>query len=402
MLNYMVKQAVILVGGKGTRLGSLTAATPKPLLEVELGVKFLDIVIENFSRQGFKDIILLAGFCGDQIEAAYKDKNIYGANIRVIIEPEPQGTGGALKLAKPYLDEWFVVANGDSIFDFNLRDFVKDNSNDFVARIALREVPDPARYGAVNLEGNRIIGFYEKNPDLNGSALINGGVYLLSHQVLDFVQGPCSIEADIFPQLVGLGKIVGMRFDGYFIDMGLPDSYAQSQREIPLFRKKPALFLDRDGVINIDKGYTYKPEDLSFIDGIIEVIKAANEKGYYVIVVTNQAGVARGLYSPEQVDKFHEEIQMRLSQFGAYIDYFYSCYFHKEGIIERYKVDNHPDRKPNPGMLLQAFKDFPIDKNKSFLIGDKQHDVDAAERAGITGFLFVGDNLENIIDAKLL
>jgi D-glycero-D-manno-heptose 1,7-bisphosphate phosphatase len=397
----MIKQAIILVGGKGTRLGDLTKATPKPLLEVEDGIKFLDVVIENFSRYGFKDIILLAGFCGDQIENAYKNKNIHGANIRVIIEPEPQGTGGALAFAREYLDDWFVVANGDSIFDFNLREFTKDATDNFIARLALRQVPDPARYGAVSLDGNKITAFLEKDPSLQGPALINGGIYLLSRSVLDLINGPCSIEADIFPKLVKMGKIEGQEFNGYFLDMGLPDSYAQSQREIPLWRKKPCLFLDRDGVINIDKGYTYKPEDLVFIDGIIDGIKAANEAGYYVIVATNQAGVARGFYTIEDTNRFHDEIQNRLAKKGAHIDEFYSCPYHKDGNIAEFTIDNHPDRKPNPGMLLKAFAEWSIDKSHSFLIGDKKHDVIAAERAGIKGILFTNQNLENLIIENL-
>lgn len=397
----MIKQVVILVGGKGTRLGELTKATPKPLLEVEGGVRFLDVVIENFSRQGFKDIVLLAGFCGDQIEDAYKDKQIHGAKIRVIIEPEPQGTGGALLFAKDILDDWFLMANGDSIFDFNFREFSKDANSDFIAKLALREVPDPARFGAVTLDGEKIIGFMEKSENLKGPALINGGIYLISRDILELMNGPCSMESDIFPKLVEMGKLRGEQFDGYFLDMGLPNTYEQSRIEIPQFRKKPALFLDRDGVINVDKGYTYKPEDLVFIDGIIEGIKLANEKGYYVIVATNQAGVARGFYGLKEVEIFHEHISNELAKHGAYIDAFYSCPYHKDGNVSEFTIDNHPDRKPNPGMIVKAFNDWPIDKEKSFLVGDKNHDVEAAERAGIKGILYEGQDLEKLIKTNL-
>lgn len=397
----MIKQVVILVGGKGTRLGVLTKATPKPLLEVEEGIRFLDVVIENFSRQGFKDIVLLAGFCGDQIEAAYKNKTIHGAKIRVIIEPEPQGTGGALLYAKDILDDWFLMANGDSIFDFNFREFSKDANSDFIAKLALREVEDPARFGAVSLDGENINGFMEKSENLKGPALINGGIYLISREILKLMNGPCSMESDIFPKLVEMEKLRGEQFDGYFLDMGLPNTYEQSRREIPKFRRKPALFLDRDGVINVDKGYTYKPQDLSFIDGIIEGIKAANENGYYVIVVTNQAGVARGFYSLEDVDIFHEHIANQLAQNGAFIDAFYSCPYHKDGNVPEYTIDNHPDRKPNPGMILKAFNDWQIDKEKSFLIGDKNHDVEAAQNARIKGILFEGQNLAELIKSNL-
>lgn len=397
----MINQVVILVGGKGTRLGELTKATPKPLLEVEKNIRFLDVVIENFSRQGFKNIVLLAGFCGEQIEEAYKNKKIFGANIKVIIEPSPQGTGGALLFAKDILDDWFLMANGDSIFDFNFREFAKNANHDFVAKLALRKVPDPSRFGAVTLENDNINGFMEKSETLKGPALINGGIYLVSKEILKLMNGPCSMESDIFPKLVAMKKLKGQEFNGYFLDMGLPNTYAQSKIEIPKFRKKPALFLDRDGVINHDKGYTYKLEDLAFIDGIIEGIKAANEKNYYVIVATNQAGVARGFYNLDDVAKFHSKIQSELAKHGAYIDDFYVCPYHKDGIIEEYKVENHEDRKPNPGMILKAFNDWPIEKENSFLIGDKIHDVEAAQNAGINGILFEGQNLAKTIISNL-
>lgn len=398
----MIKQIVLLVGGKGTRLGELTKETPKPLLEVEDGIRFLDVVIENFARQGFKDIILLAGFCGEQIQDAYKSKEIYGAKIRVIIETEPQGTGGALLFAKDILDEWFLMANGDSIFDFNYREFVKNTNGEFIAKLALREVPDPARFGAVTLKGEKIIGFMEKSETLKGPALINGGIYLISKDILELMNGPCSMESEIFPKIVAMGKLRGEQFNGYFLDMGLPNTYEQSRREVPQFRKKPALFLDRDGVINVDKGYTYRPDDLAFIDGIIDGIKSANEAGYYVIVATNQAGVARGFYSLDDVDIFHNHIQGKLAKKGAYIDAFYSCPYHKDGKIPEFTIDNHPDRKPNPGMILKAFNDWPIDKDKSFLIGDKNHDVVAAERAGIKGILYEGQDLTKLIKTNLI
>lgn len=398
----MIKQVVILVGGKGTRLGELTKATPKPLLEVEEGVRFLDAVIENFARQGFKDIILLAGFCGEQIQDSYKNKEIYGAKIRIIIEPEPQGTGGALLFAKDILYEWFLMANGDSIFDFNYREFVKNTKGEFTAKLALREVPDPARFGAVTLNGEKIIGFIEKSETLKGPALINGGIYLISKNILGLMNGPCSMESEIFPKLVAMGKLRGEQFNGYFLDMGLPNTYEQSRREIPKFRKKPALFLDRDGVINVDKGYTFRPDDLAFIDGIIEGIKSANEAGYYVIVATNQAGVARGFYGLEDVDIFHNHIQSELAKKGAYIDAFYSCPYHKDGNVAEFTIDNHPDRKPNPGMILKAFNDWPIDKAKSFLIGDRNHDVEAAERANIKGILYDGQDLAKLIKTNLI
>ena len=133
-----------------------------------------------------------------------------------------RGTGGALLFAKDILDEWFLMANGDSIFDFNYREFVKNTNGEFIAKLALREVPDPARFGAVTLKGEKIIGFMEKSETLKGPALINGGIYLISKDILELMNGPCSMESEIFPKIVAMGKLRGEQFNGYFLDMGLP------------------------------------------------------------------------------------------------------------------------------------------------------------------------------------
>lgn len=163
---------------------------------------------------------------------------------------------------------------------------------------------------------------------------------------------------------------------------------------------KPAVFLDRDGVINVDVGYPHKIEDFSFIDGAPEAIARMNANGYFVIVVTNQSGIARGLYTESQAHAFNEHIQSQLQKWNAHIDRFYLCPYHPEALVERYRCD-HPNRKPNSGMIEQAFKDFDIDKEKSFLIGDRETDIQAAQRAGILGHLFADENLDRFLESML-
>lgn len=389
-----VRQAVFLVGGKGTRLGALTQDTPKPLLEVTPGVRFLDVVLEEAARAGFTDILLLAGYLGDQVEVAYQGKRIRDATVTVMREPEPQGTGGALRFAAERLAPWFLMGNGDSLFEFNLRALAMDLHDGLTARLALREVPDPARYGAVTVEGARIARFHEKSPDLQGPALINGGVYVMSRDVLDLINGPCSIEQDVFPKLAAAGRLEGRRFDGYFLDMGLPNTYAQAQAEVPARRQRPCVFFDRDGVLNHDAGHTHKVEDLDFIDGAPEAVRAFNEAGWYVVVVTNQAGVAKGKYREEQVGVFHAAMADALAARGAHIDAFYHCPFHADAVVERYRIADHPDRKPNPGMVLRALEDWPIIRERSVLIGDQQTDLDAAAAAGVRGVRYDGGRLD--------
>lgn len=147
---------------------------------------------------------------------------------------------------------------------------------------------------------------------------------------------------------------------------------------------RPAAFLDRDGVINVDHGYVFRPEALAFTPTAIEAIRALNDAGYLVIVVTNQSGVARGLFGADDVERFHSHMQQALARGGARIDAFYFCPFHPDGTVDVFARE-HEDRKPSPGMLLRAMRDWRIDPARSFMIGDKASDVEVAERAGIDG-----------------
>jgi D-glycero-D-manno-heptose 1,7-bisphosphate phosphatase len=154
-----------------------------------------------------------------------------------------------------------------------------------------------------------------------------------------------------------------------------------------------AAFFDRDGVLNVDHGYVHKIEDIDWMPGAAEAIAAANAAGLVVVVATNQAGVARGFYTEDDVQALHEWMAAELAAKGARIDAFYHCPFHAEAVIEAYRHENHPDRKPNPGMLLRAMADLGLSPEASFMIGDNTWDVVAAEAAGARGYLFHGSDL---------
>jgi D-glycero-D-manno-heptose 1,7-bisphosphate phosphatase len=164
---------------------------------------------------------------------------------------------------------------------------------------------------------------------------------------------------------------------------------------------RPAAFLDRDGVLNVDHGHTHKPEDLALTPGAAGAVRRLNEAGHYVIVVTNQAGVAHGFYEEADVVRFHGALSDTLAEAGAHVDAFYYCPFHEDGAVARYRVADHPDRKPNPGMILRAFGEWPIDRRRSFLIGDKESDLAAARAAGIAGHLYTGGDLKTLVEAVL-
>jgi D-glycero-D-manno-heptose 1,7-bisphosphate phosphatase len=393
-----VRQTCILVGGKGTRLGDITRAIPKPLLDIGEGMAFLDLLIEQAARQGFNDVVLLAGYFGDIVRARYDGRTFGRAQVRVLIEPEPRGTAGALISARDILQPRFILLNGDSFFDINMRALVAESDTDCEALIALRFVPDASRYGSVELRGNRIVRFGEKAAHPGKAAVINAGIYVLNAAVVDRIHSlPCSIESDIFPILAAEGKLGGSIRDGYFLDIGLPETLQQGRRELLGIRRRPAVFLDRDGVINRDLGYVHRPDQVEWIPGAQESVRRLNDLGYRVVVVTNQAGVAHGYYAEEDVLALHDWIEGQLASKGAFIDVFYYCPYHPNAMVEQFRAD-HWDRKPNPGMILRALSDMQIDRDHSFLIGDKDSDVQCARSAGIKGFLFTGGNLAEFVD----
>jgi D,D-heptose 1,7-bisphosphate phosphatase len=184
--------------------------------------------------------------------------------------------------------------------------------------------------------------------------------------------------------------------------MILRSTISSGSRSIRNIRALRCAFLDRDGVLNRDAGYTYRTEDLIWIDGAIDAVRRLNEAGYLVIVVTNQSGIGRGIYTETEMRGFHSEMNMQLSAHGAHIDEFYHCPFHSEASINRYKIANHPDRKPNPGLILRAAEDWDIDLGRSFLVGDKTSDLAAAAAAGIDGFIYTGQNLDDLVQSILL
>jgi D-glycero-D-manno-heptose 1,7-bisphosphate phosphatase len=150
---------------------------------------------------------------------------------------------------------------------------------------------------------------------------------------------------------------------------------------------RPAAFLDRDGVLNVDHGYAHRPDQLDWIAGAPEAVRLLNEAGYYAIVVTNQSGIARGYFDEDTLRRFHAYMQEQLAEHGARIDAFYYCPHHPRGTVKAFAVEC-ACRKPLPGLLERAAKDFPIDRARSFLIGDRDHDLAAAEAFHIRGIKF--------------
>jgi D-glycero-D-manno-heptose 1,7-bisphosphate phosphatase len=386
-----VDQVVFLVGGTGSRLGTLTAATPKPVLPVG-GRPFLDYLLDEASRYGFSRCLLLCGYRAESIQQAYQGRTVRGMRVETAVEAEPAGTGGALARSAERLDDLFYLVNGDSLFDCNWLALTPPAHIDraWTARMTLAGGITGDRYGRVEIVGDTVRAF---TPAGQSTLPVNAGIYLMRKSVLGAIgPGFVSLEREVLPVLAKQGLLQGRVTQGPFIDIGLPDEFARAQTLVPEIVRRPAIFFDRDGVLNHDTGYIHRSEEFTWIDGAREAVRWANDNGYYTFVVTNQAGVAHGYYDEDAIRTLHAWMQQELHAEGAHIDAYEYCPFHPNGAVAKYCQDSE-FRKPGPGMLKKLMADWPVDVERSLMIGDRPTDMGAAAAAGVRGHLFTGGNL---------
>jgi D-glycero-D-manno-heptose 1,7-bisphosphate phosphatase len=388
----MSAQCAILLGGMGTRLGALTRETPKPLLDVA-GEPFLDVLVREAVRRGFRDLVLLAGFKAEIVEdyaSQLRGRLPADCLVSVSVEPEPLGTGGALVHAKDLLADRFLLLNGDTWFDFNWLDLVSLAGTE--AAVAARRIVGTERYETLSLDPDGRATAVLPRGLGSPSGLVNGGVYVLRKQDLAGLPSHCSVESDLLPLLINRGHLRGREYDGFFIDIGIPETFEAAQVEIPRRRCRPAVFFDRDGVLNHDDNYVGSIDRFRWMAGAKHAIKLAYDLGFYVFVVSNQAGVARGFYAETDVEALHRWMSDELRKEGASVDDWRFCPFHPDATVDAYK-GSHAWRKPNPGMLADLIRHWPVDVEGSILIGDQPSDLAAATAAGVTPFLFEGGDL---------
>ncbi len=389
-----VRQMAILAGGLATRLGAISAETPKAALPIG-GRPFLAWQMQEISRFGVEEILFLCGHLSDRLRdivadiAASLPKKL---RIRFSEEPVRAGTGGALFHARAMLDARFLLCNGDSFFDTNLAALLADaagDGRDVLARMVVREVADTSRFGLVTRDGDRVSDFAERGGAHPG--LINAGIYLLDRRIIAGIPEICSLERDVLPSLARAGQVRASIGAGYFIDIGIPDDLHRAEQELPAVLKRRALFLDRDGTINVDYGWVGSRPRWEFVAGATAAIRMATEAGWHVFIVTNQSGIARGYYGVADVADLHAWVADAVRQHGGTID-------------DVRIAPQHPDapgadgwRKPGPGMLRDLLRAWQLDPGRAILVGDQPTDIAAAQAAGIAGHLFPGGNLADFI-----
>ncbi|HLW90667.1 MAG TPA: sugar phosphate nucleotidyltransferase [Roseiarcus sp.] len=377
-----IDQAVVLCGGVGSRLAALTQTTPKPLLPVA-GEPFLQRLLFEIKRFGIARVLLLAGHLAEAIERfAEEAAGRLGLEIEVAIEGERAGTGGALWRARDKVDERFFLFNGDSWFDLNLLDLALLAANtDALATMALRRVADASRHGVVEVRGERVPGFRERGP--GGPGLVNGGVYVVARRIVEHLQPRCSLEADIFPSLAHAGRVMGRIYEGFFLDIGIPEDYRRAETAVPAAQRRGAVFLDRDCALNVTEGvqrFEWRPTAKS-------AVKRINDLGLFAFVVTNPSGNAPASYPEADVPALHGPMQEELRQIGAHVDDF--CERCSDG------------RESDPSMLNDLMERWPVDLSRSLVIGDRE-DVIFRDAAGIKNYrLLNSENLEQAL-ARLL
>lgn len=365
-------EALILAGGLGTRLNDLTKNTPKPMVEVA-GSPFLKYIFDELVYYGFDHVVLAVSYLKEQI-INYFHSEYKSIKIDYAFEDVPLGTGGAILNAFDLLkEENFFVINGDTMSKVDYKEMSKDNH----LSIAIKLMHNFDRYGEVKINNNIITSFEEKR--LVDSGYINTGVYYLNKQSLLKYKPESpkfSLEKEIFENHIKELQLKAYISDDYFIDIGIPEDYQRAQKEL---KKEKALFLDRDGIVNIDKGHVYKISDFEFTPYVFDIIKKFPD--YKIVIVTNQAGIAKGLYGVKDYEILNEYMIAKFKEKGVNISGTYYCP-HKD-------EDNCDCRKPKPGLFLKAAHDLNIDLENSVAIGDKMSDLIAAHNAGIKTLYFV-------------
>lgn len=410
-------KVVIMAGGKGTRIASINNNVPKPMIKI-CGKPILQWQIENLKANGLTDITLVIGHLGHVIKDYFEDGSCFGVKISYFVENTPLGTAGAL-FKMPELTEDFLLLCGDVMIDVNFQRFIRfhqehkawaslmahPNGHPYDSSLLVTEILPPQEKGALPVDTHKVVRWMNKEDErLYYKNRVNAGIEIISpellketmkHYVPRHPETPDKIDLDrdVLKPNISSGKIFAYDTSEYIKDMGTPDRYYEVEKDIKsgkvkarnLSQKQKAIFLDRDGTINVYKGFLTKADDFELISGVAEAIKKINQSGYLCIVVSNQPVIARGDCSFEELQSIHDKMETLLGKEGAFVDAIYYCPHHPDKGFEGERVEYKFDcdcRKPKSGLLLRAARDWNINLSASYMIGDSERDIAAGNNAG--------------------
>lgn len=414
-------KVVIMAGGKGTRIASIASDIPKPMIKI--GDKpILEHEIECLKKQGLTDIIITVSHLGNIIMEYFGDGSKispatgkeFGVNIEYFLEETPLGNAGALFKIKNKLKSDFLLLNADSLFNVDFNRFIKFHKEN-KALVTLFTHPNSHPYDSgliITDENNIVLEWLNKEDErpVWYNNRVNAGLHIISPQILEknIEKGKIDLDRDLLKPLAATGKMYAYNSPEYVKDMGTPERYYSVCNDLlsgkvfnkNLINKQKAIFLDRDGTVNEYVGFLRNIDEFQLIENTAEAIKKINSSEYLAIIVTNQPVIARGEVTYEELKQIHKKMETLLGQEGAYLDGIYYCPHHPksgfEGEIKELKIECEC-RKPKPGMLLEAAKDFNIDLEKSWIIGDSENDILAGKNAKCnTAYINAKDINENI------
>jgi len=399
-------KTVIMAGGKGTRISSLSGEIPKAMLEVA-GKPVLQHQIECLGRQGYGDIIIVTGYLGSAIHDYFGSGSSFNVCIDYYDESEPLGTAGALTALKDKLSDDFILLNGDLIFDIDFNRFAAFHKSKNALATLFTHPNNHPFDSEIIITGDaaKITGWLSRKDNRdNFRNQVNAGIHIISPLLIPDRSAAVKtdLDIDILIPLLESGRIFAYSSPEYVKDMGTPKRYKEVCKDIlsgkvnarNLRNKQKAVFMDRDGTINQYMGLVTKAAQIKLIEDTAQAIMKINNSGYLAIVITNQPVIARGDCTFEELERIHNRLEFLLGKQGAYLDAIYFCPHHPEKGFDcertEYKV-NCECRKPKPGLILQAAKDYNINLSQSYMVGDDIKDLFAGHAAGCkTGYLLSG------------
>jgi len=380
-----MKDLVILAGGKGLRLGNLTKKNQKTMLNFSK-IPFLRFLLNYYCKFNIKRIFIITSFKSNEVFNKFHKKKINLVEIICVKQPKPDGTASALSLIKNKISNKFILVNGDTFFETNLDKLLRINLKDKLGCMLLIKQNKKIYSKKLNSLSikNKIV-----NIKSSSKGLVSSGVMLLSKKILNNIKDqPTSFENDILKKQIIQKKILGYLENCFFLDIGARSNYNYGQKLWNKKFKKPAIFLDRDGVINSNRNdYNYKISNFKFNKGVLKIIKKFQQKCYYIFIITNQAGIAKKKYSELYFLKFQQYIKKKFIQNNIKIDHVEYCPHHPQAILKKYKKFCNC-RKPKNGMINNILSNWLIDKKSSLMIGDKFSDELCAKRSNLKFYYY--------------